>query len=95
MKSRVDHDDIALPDLGAGMFKILRGNHSPFALGYGHRNACAAQTPQRIIANAWRIFRNVYGRVHMGAPVHDPLPLHLVDPVLGVEFIDHDIDTGG
>jgi hypothetical protein len=34
------------------------------------------------------------GGIHMGATVHDPLKLGLIEAVLGVEFFDMDIDSG-
>ena len=61
----------------------------------GNRYTGAAQTPQRVIVNAGRVFCNMYWRVHVGTPVHDPFPLNLVKPILGVKFIDRDIDTRG
>ena len=90
----VDHDDIVLLDPGLGLFQILWHDHAPFSLGNRHRHAGAEEAPQFVAGDRRRVFRGVYGRIHMRAAVHDALEALHQDAVLGVELLNNDIEVG-
>ena len=93
----VDHDDVAFLDDIVELLQILGLDLAPLALGDVQANAGAEEAPQGVLADVGGQLGNMQGGVHMGAAVHDALPLDVIHAVVGVEADDFllQVATGG